>query len=64
MILGIDPGNIESAYVVLNNDLSIRKFGKVKNEELLEDLIYDRFIEDDGEIDYFAIEMIASKNKK
>lgn len=61
MILAIDPGNIESGYVVLNNDLSVRKFGKVKNEILLEDLNMDRFIEkNDNEHDYFVIEMIAS----
>ena len=60
MIIAIDPGNVESGYVVLNNDLTIKKFGKVKNEDLLEDLQMDRFIEDDGQEDYFAIEMIAS----
>lgn len=60
MILAIDPGNVESGYVWLNNDLSIKSFGKVKNEELLNDLSMDRFIEDNEEKDYFAIEMIAS----
>ena len=60
MIVAIDPGNIESGFVVLNNDLTIRQFGKIKNEMLLADLNMDRFVEDDGEEDYFAIEMIAS----
>lgn len=35
MILAIDPGNIESGYVVLNYDLSIRRKGKVLNNEML-----------------------------
>lgn len=35
MILAIDPGNIESAYVVLNDDLSIKEFAKIPNDEML-----------------------------
>lgn len=34
-ILAIDPGNKESAYVVINDDLSIKEFGKIPNEEIL-----------------------------
>ncbi|MBU3208556.1 hypothetical protein KPL28_02765 [Clostridium algidicarnis] len=61
MILAIDPGSTESAYVVVDKDLKPKIFGKVKNEDLLEDLKMDRFIEkDNGEQDHFVIEMIAS----
>ena len=59
-IIAIDPGNVMSGYVVLNNDLSIREFGKIDNFELLEKIHMDKFIEDDDEMDYFVIEMIAS----
>jgi|GEM_PF-5339908 len=31
-ILAIDPGNIQSAYVMLDEDLKPLRFGKVKNE--------------------------------
>lgn len=65
MILAIDPGNIESAYVILDKDLKPIEFGKVQNEELLDDLFWDRFHRrcmeaTDEMIDYLAIEMIAS----
>jgi len=63
MILAIDPGNIQSGYVSLNNDLTIREFGKVDNYDLLDNLHMDRFFregDDEDEEDYFAIEMIAS----
>lgn len=56
MILAIDPGNIESAYVVLDEDLKPIKFGKVKNIELLvicEELSKKHNYE-------LAIEMVAS----
>ena len=58
MILSIDPGNIESAYCVIDKETyKPIEFGKIKNEELREKLI--------GEIHYYpidtmAIEMIAS----
>lgn len=66
MIIAIDPGNIESGYVVLNDDLSIIKKGKIPNEELLVELhvylndyrlSYDKELKDELHI---AIEMIAS----
>jgi len=61
MIIAIDPGNIESAYVVLNNKtLRPLEIGKIKNEELLDHLRMDRFITPDGSKDYFVIEMVAS----
>ena len=53
MILAIDPGNVQSAYVLLNDDLSIASFGKLDNEGMLE-VIKDNYY------DKFAIEMIAS----
>ena len=43
MILAIDPGNIESGYVYLDNDLKIVKFGKIKNEELLTRIYHGEF---------------------
>jgi len=56
-ILAIDPGNVESAYVVYETQTrELLKFGKVLNEELV-DLI------EQGEVvydcDYLAIEMPA-----
>lgn len=36
LILAIDPGNEESAFVVLDVNLKPIKFGKVKNEELID----------------------------
>lgn len=59
MILAIDPGNIESAYVVLDDNLKPVKFGKINNFDLLNDLKMDRF-HYDYDIDHFVIEMIAS----
>lgn len=63
MILAIDPGNIESGYVVLREkDLKPLEFGKVNNEKLLDDIQMDRFerLSVDESIDHVAIEMIAS----
>ena len=56
MILSIDPGNIESAYVVLDENLKPVDFAKVDNEDLLESIIFKDFTE----ITEVAIEMIAS----
>ena len=36
MIIAIDPGNIESAYCMMDIDLKPVEFGKVKNDDLLE----------------------------
>lgn len=52
-IIAIDPGNIESAYVVLDENYKILDFGKLANEAL-------KFIVKDIEYDHFVIEMIAS----
>lgn len=56
-IFAIDPGNIESAYVLLDEDLSLIEFGKIKNEDMLIkiDEIFSRNF-----LLKTAIEMIAS----
>lgn len=60
MILAIDPGNIESAYVIVENDLSkVIEKGKVDNYKLL-DLLMCWQNKYDWKIDYFAIEGIQS----
>lgn len=55
-ILAIDPGNVESAYVILREDLSIEEFGKLPNNDLLLIVNETCFHE---KLDV-AIEMIAS----
>lgn len=58
-ILAIDPGNIESAYCVIDEETYMpEEFGKVKNEILL-NLIYSRL---SNSVNYYTmvIEMIAS----
>lgn len=57
MILAIDPGSIESAYVVLDENLKPLEFAKVKNETLLYDLpgLVCQY-----KLKHLAIEMIAS----
>jgi hypothetical protein len=57
MILAIDPGNKESAYVVLDENLKPIEFAKVNND-VLRDRI--KFLYRDYEISFAAIEMIAS----
>lgn len=56
MILAIDPGNVESAYVVVDNNLKPVKFGKVENE-LLRNFIVS--LVSDYPHREIAIEMIA-----
>ena len=63
MILAIDPGDIESAYVLVENDLSkVVDKGKISNEELKRKLeiewSYSSCVV--PPIDYIAMEMIAS----
>lgn len=63
MILAIDPGNIESGYVVLSEkDLKPLDKGKVGNEILLDNISMDRFqrLDNYENINHVAIEMIAS----
>lgn len=57
MILAIDPGNIESAYVVMDDDLKPIEFGKVENWILLGYMYGDRFTA--LKVDKSAIEMVA-----
>ena len=64
MIFAIDPGNIESAYVILDEKLKPTEFGKIENEKLLEvidavngDYMTYRRCEPKPEL---AIEMVAS----
>ena len=58
-VFAIDPGNIESAYIVLTENEDIVEFGKVKNEELRQIILNqpDPVLYLDT---YFAIEHIAS----
>lgn len=58
MILAIDPGNIESGYVIVNKkSLKVIYSGKVENETLV-DIIKD--FSGSLDIEYVAIEMVAS----
>jgi hypothetical protein len=57
IILAIDPGNIESAYVLLDENLKPIEFAKIKNEDMLKKIteIFNKYF-----IANTAIEMIAS----
>ena len=57
MILAIDPGNVESAYVKLDKNLYPKEFGKIENVWLLPKLLDNDFVKD---VKYLAIEMVAS----
>jgi hypothetical protein len=58
MIFAVDPGNIESAYVALDDNLRPIKCGKIVNHELLEYITtISEFQEDKFD---FVIEMVAS----
>jgi len=52
-ILAIDPGNIESAYVLMDEHYKPLQFGKVGNEDMLD-------IIEDSLVDRVVIEMVAS----
>lgn len=63
MILAIDPGNIESGVVLIRErDLKPLVAEKINNEELLDNLLMDRYerFEETEYISHVAIEMIAS----
>lgn len=55
-ILGVDPGNVQSAFVIIDEDLRPIKFGKIDNEELITMVCNGDF----NKCKYIAIEMIAS----
>lgn len=57
MILGIDPGTLQSAYVLTDDNLEIKSFGKIDNQEMLKFLIEKLKENDNLKV---AIEMIAS----
>ena len=57
MILAIDPGNIQSAYVLTYDDLRVNDKGKVENSELLEKIYAAKEIH--GDTLHVAIEMVA-----
>jgi hypothetical protein len=54
MILAIDPGNKESAYAVLNDNLRPVDFAKFSNEQMRAYLIQHK-----ADIDHMAIEMVG-----
>jgi len=54
MILAIDPGCIESGYVILDRDLHVHKFGIVDNDEML------GIIQNIQDVDSVVIEMMTS----
>lgn len=57
MILAIDPGNVESAYCIIDRKTyKPMEYGKVDNYELLEKINNDDF----EFYDFLAIEMVAS----
>lgn len=59
-ILAIDPGNIESAYCIIDSETyKPLKFGKIKNEDLAYDIIC-KAGKDYIKFDKLVIEMIAS----
>ena len=59
MILAIDPGNTESAYVLIEDDLSrVVEKGKVENFELVDIIL--RIKDERSSLEHIAIEMIAS----
>lgn len=57
MILSIDPGNVESAYVLMDKNLKPVEFGKIPNEEMLSTVNTYNVLQT---VDDFAIEMVAS----
>lgn len=56
MILAIDPGNIESGIVLLDDDLKIIEAEKLDNKNILGRILTSQY----ADVKYIAIEMIAS----
>lgn len=55
-IMGIDPGNVKSAYVITDENLKPLEFGKIYNEELLANIYNGSF----DKCDCVTIEKMAS----
>ena len=55
MIIAIDPGNLESAYVILDDNLKIIEFAKLQNEKIIDILGEQAQLQK-----YVVIECIAS----
>jgi hypothetical protein len=58
MILAIDPGCTESAWVMLDEQLKPIEFGKMGNSDLLSQIAFFSEFKEDKE--HFVIEMVAS----
>lgn len=62
-VIAIDPGNVQSAYAILDASAKIESFGILPNDELLP-MLKDGLVNDDlyiGSAEYtLAIEMVAS----
>lgn len=52
-ILAIDPGNVESAFCIMDDKYQILDFGKYNNDDVMQDLQKEKF-------DCLVIEMVAS----
>ena len=59
MILSIDPGSVESAYVIIDKDLKPVMFEKIENEKLLK-MIYQTMDGHGRGMEHLALEMVAS----
>jgi hypothetical protein len=57
LILAIDPGSTQSAYVILDDNLKPVEFGKEDNETVQAVINSSSFY---GKVDHFALEMVAS----
>lgn len=58
-ILAIDPGNVKSAYVVLDDSLTIHAKRILPNDELLE-IVTNPVLVETGLVDTLVIEMVQS----
>lgn len=56
MVIAIDPGNVETGYVILDKTMKPLEIGKIKNNDLL-DLLRSKFHQSTYSV---AIEMVAS----
>ena len=56
MILAIDPGNIESGIVLMENDLKILEAEKLDNKNILGRILSCQY----ADVEHIAIEMVAS----